>query len=152
MIDSLNQKLVVLAEPQAAVDDASVTVAALDTEGFAHVDIYLILGATDIALTALDLTESDASGSGFAAIAGADFNGGTLGDGTTAALPTSTSDNEIFAFHVNCTGGRKRYIKPAVAIGNGSVGAYVTVLAILSRAQQTPFTAADRGLQAEIYV
>ena len=55
-------KIVSITPPAAIVDNASFTTAAVDTIGFGKVAIVFSLGATDIAMTALKLQESDDSG------------------------------------------------------------------------------------------
>ena len=51
-----NVKLVNLTPPAAIVDDASFTVAELDTKGWDYAQIVVQLGATDTAMTALAVT------------------------------------------------------------------------------------------------
>ena len=96
------------------------------------------LGSTDVALTALKLQESD-DNSTWSDIAGLDYSI------SPATLPTASDDNHLFSFDVDLR-GRKRYLKPVITVGNGTNGAYVTVQAELSRAEQTPHDAASRGL------
>lgn len=143
MIDVLNQKTVVLTQPAAIIDDAAVTVAALDAAGVGFVTFEVLLGATDIALTVCKLTESD-DDSSYSDVPGADFSV------LPATLPSATDDNKVFAVQVNML-GRKRYLKMAVTVGNGSAGGFVAVLARLSRMQITPSTATDRGYGKELF-
>ena len=143
MIHSLQQKKVVLLEPQAIINNTSPSIITIDTAGFSWLDIDVLLGATDIALTALKLQESDTD-SGYADIAGANFSTGTQSDGSAAALPTATDDNKIFGFSLDLR-GRKRWIKVVATVGNGVSGAFLAVLAILSRAEQVPNSKTARG-------
>lgn len=152
MIESLNLKIVPVIEPAIIVDNTTETTVVVDTINFARADIVVMLGATDIALTAFNLSESDLPGSGFAAVPGADFATGTQPDGTAATLPSATADNSIYSFGVQLTGGRKRYLKVNITIGAGSAGAYMAAIAILSRPQQMPFTMAQRGYAGQILV
>lgn len=143
MIDTQALKIVNLTPPAAIVNNAGFTVAALDTKGFDYVDFYVILGATDIAVATMKLTSSDASGSGYT-----DFVGSRYGTDGSNTLPSATDDNHIFAWHVDLK-GKQRYWKPALTAGSGSTGTYACIIAVLSRAQQAPYTASDRGLAEE---
>lgn len=144
MIHDQYQKLVNLTPPAAIVNNASLTVAALDTLGWDYAQIDVILGATDIALTALKLTESD-DNSSYTDVPLSIYGTSNNSGGSASTLPAATDDNGIFGWHVQLTGQRKRYLKAVVTIGNGSTGAFANVLGILSRAQQAPNTMAKRG-------
>jgi hypothetical protein len=139
-----NCKFVQLTPPGVIVDDASYTTAALDTAGFGYCAILVCLGATDIAMAALKLQQSDASGSGFADITGA------VG-GTDFTLPTSTDDNKIVAFFVDLR-GKKRYLDVVATAGNGSAGTYTSIVAILAEGSITPDDITERGLVAQVLV
>jgi hypothetical protein len=138
-------KYVLVTPPAAIVDNASFTTAAVDTKGFAHCQFLVMIGATDIALTALKIQESDASGSGYADVTGLIYGTSTDPSGATVALPSATDDNKVYAFDVHCGRGRKRYLDAVVTIGDGTVGGFVTVLAILSKAAKRPSTNAEKG-------
>jgi len=58
-----NTKLVSITPPAAIVDNASYTTASIDTQGWDYLQVVVYLGATDIAMTALKLQESDTDGS-----------------------------------------------------------------------------------------
>ncbi len=95
-------------------------------------------------MTALTITESDTSGSGHAAVTGLVWGTSTNLDGSTSALPSSTDDNTFQIADIDLR-GRKRYIDVTATVGNGTAGAFVTILGILSRASQTPRTISDVG-------
>lgn len=149
MIDAQNQRVLVPKFPGILIDNAAVTITAVDTQylgvKYDYVEFLLILGATDIALTVVKLTESDDDSSY------SDVSGTTFGAGTAPALPTATDDNKIWAIRVDAR-HRKRYLKLAVTVGDGTVGGYVVVVALLSRAKETPNTATKRGLAAELNI
>ena len=144
-------KVVNLTPPGALVDDASLTVAELDTIGYNYLTIMLVLGATDIACSACKLTESDTTGTGHADISGADFDGDTESDGTTAALPSATDDDGVFAWELDLK-SRERYIDATITVGDGTAGGYYSVVAILSRAKESPVTPTQRGLAGVLRV
>jgi hypothetical protein len=110
-------------DPQAILDNTSPTTRAFDTLGMAYVTLVVYIGATDIAMAALSLTESDAltdantlnSGT---AISGSDFS-------VSSALPTDAADNTFVLIKVPIRGGRKRYIDATITAGNGSLGSYI---------------------------
>ena len=145
MVHAQRSKIVLLTPPAILVDNASLTVAELDTIGWDHAMIYLIMGATDIAMTALAVTESDTTGSGHANVTGLIYATSTNTDGDTSALPTATDDDTIFGFDINLT-GRTRFLDLTATVADGSVGGYYVVIAVLSRGDESPQTAAEQGL------
>ena len=118
--------------PAAIIDDASATTVEIDTLGSSFLTVVVQLGATDIALTALKLTESDSAGSGHADVTNATFDGGTDTKGGTLALPSATDDNQVCVFQVDLR-GRKRYFDIVATFGNGTAGGFISATAILSR-------------------
>jgi len=118
--------------PAAILDNTSATTVEIDTKGASYLTVAVTLGATDIAVTALKLTQSDTAGSGHADLSGADFDGGTDIDGNTLVLPSSTDDDQICVFQVDLR-GKKRYFDITATFGDGSVGGFVSAVAILSR-------------------
>ena len=153
MIQAMDTKVVAITPPQAIVDNASWVTASVDRKGYDWIDVYVHLGATDIAMAALKLQESDDDGVGdaYTDVAGANFATGTLSDGTSAALPSATDDNGWFTFRVD---GRKvtRYLDLVATAGDGVVGTFLTAFAVLSRAAESPDTMAGRGQTGEIIV
>jgi hypothetical protein len=139
-----NTKFVQLTPPAAIVDNASYTVAELDTKGWDYCTIVCCLGATDIAMVALTVTESDSAGSGHANVTGLIMGTSTNIDGSTSALPVSTDDNTIQLFEIDLR-GRKRYLDMTATAGDGSAGTFMSVLAILSKAAEAPTSIAERG-------
>lgn len=144
MIRSQTQKVVGITPPAAIVDNASFTTAEIDTFGFDYVTIYGYLGATDIAMTALKVTESDTAGSGHADVTGLVFGTSTNTAGTTSTLPSATDDNKFFAFEIDMR-GRKRYLDVTATMGDGTVGGFLALWAVLERAEAGPDSATDRG-------
>jgi hypothetical protein len=143
MIHAQNTKWVSVTPPAAIVDNASLTTASIDTLGYEYLEVFVYLGATDIAMTALKLQESDTDGS-YADVTGLVYGTSVSIAGTTAALPTATDDNKCFKFEVDLR-GRKRYFDLVATCGDGSTGTFATAFALLSRATDTPVTAAERG-------
>lgn len=136
-------KFVSVTPPAAIVDNASLTTASIDTSGWDFLDVYVYLGATDIAMTALKLQTSDTDGS-YADLTGAVY--GTSSDiaGSTSALPSATDDNKCFKFEVDLR-GKKRYFDLVATCGDGAAGTYITAFAILSRGEAPTLTASGRG-------
>lgn len=150
MIHAQNSKAFIVTPPAAIIDNAAVVTNVIDTLGFDHCLILVIIGAIDIDMTVLKVQEADAKSSSTALTSGADVTGLVYGtstniDGSTSALPTGASaDNTIFAFDIDLR-ARKRYLDVAATCGDGAAGTYVTIVALLSRAEQAPTTAAGRG-------
>lgn len=131
--------------PAAIVDNASLTTATIDTLGFAYCRVLVYLGATDIAMTALKIQESDDSGmSGAADVTGLVYGTSTDIAGSTSALPSATDDNKCFAFEIELK-GRKRYLDLVATCGDGAAGTFAIAFALLSRASDVPVTKTERG-------
>jgi hypothetical protein len=139
-----NVKVVNVTPPAAIVDNASFTTNTIDTAGFGKLAVYFSLGATDIAMAALKLQESDDSGMSGAA----DITGCVYGATGAPALPTATDDNKVFGFFVNLA-GRDRYIDVVATAGDGSAGTFGACTAILYNGDPIN-DATERGLAANI--
>lgn len=145
MISQFAEKIVLLTPPAAKVNNGAFTVAYVDTLGFDYVVFDVILGAVDIGITVLKLTESDVSGSGYTDIVGSRYGTDNNDTGAVSVVPDSGDSNEMFSLFVDLRGGRKRYIQPAITIGSGSTGGYAVVTARLGKPEITPYTAAGTG-------
>lgn len=153
MVSVMDQKVQLITAPGAIVDNASLTTTSIDTKGWDWLTVLIILGATDIAMAALKLQTSDTDSS-YADLDGADFNGDTMSDGNAAALPAAsgaTGDNTIHAIQVNLK-GKKRFFDLVATGGDGTSGAYIMAVAILSRGETAPSTFAGRGFAQELLV
>jgi hypothetical protein len=154
MINSMTQKMVLITSPGAIVDNASLTTTAIDTAGWDVLDVFVIIGATDIAMAALKLQTSDDDGNAdaYADLANANFATGTMPNGVAAVLPAAsgaTGDNTIH--HINVVlNGKERYFDLVATGGDGSAGAYIMAFAILSRGKESPNTFAERGFAQEL--
>ena len=145
MVSIQNTKFVNLIPPVAIKDNTAWVTTEVDTLGYDYATFIVNLGASDIAVAALKLTESDTSGSGFADVTGAIYGTSATIAGSTSALPTATDDDDIFVIEVDLRGGRKRYMDVSATAGNGTTGTYASGICILSRATNVPQTAAERG-------
>lgn len=141
-----NIKYVSVTPPGAILDNASATTDEIDTLGFDYLNIVCQVGATDIAMTALKVTESDTSGSGHADVTGLIFGTSKDIDGNTSALPSATNDNGFFVFEIDLR-GRKRYIDLVATMGDGTAGGYFHALGLLSRGDTSPTTEATMNAQ-----
>ncbi len=132
-----NNKYVAITPPAAIVDNAAFTTAAVDTKGFKHLTIVAQFGALDIAPASASIRHSDASNMGSPA---------TLATGGTdfALATASDSDNLFHVFEIDLL-GKKRYIDFEITGGDGTSGTYLSVLAILSRPEESPNSATERG-------
>jgi len=137
--------------PAAIVDDASFTTAEIDTLGYNYATIIFNLGATDIAMAALKVQESDVSGSGFADITGADLSSATDIDGVATALPSATDDNNVIVIQLDLR-GRKRYLDLVATAGNGSAGTFGSAVCVLSQADVAPESVSAAGCETLVRV
>ena len=133
--------------PPAAInaDTTSIDFTEVDTKGFDYANIFVSLGATDIAIGDMTVTEGDTSASGHADVTGLIFNTSTNTDGDTSTFPSATDDNKVFEFQIDLR-YRKRYLDMTLAFADGTNGGYVSVLTVLSRADEPPFTSTERGV------
>jgi hypothetical protein len=137
-------KKVFVSPPAALLDNTSAATTVIDTKGFDYVSIDCLIGATDIAVTALKVQESDTL-SGSDLENGADIVGTRVGTdanlaGSTSSLPSATDDNKIVTFEIDCRAGRKRYLDLVA-----TVGGYFAAIATLSKAEAAPTTATEKG-------
>ena len=137
-------KLAIVISPAALKDNAAWTTNEIDTLGWDYLQIVFIMGATDIAVALLKVTDSDTSGSGFTDVTGLIMGTSTNTDGSTSALLSASDDNKIQLFEIDLR-GRKRYIDLSATAGDGTAGTYAAAIAILSRAKDAPVTATERG-------
>lgn len=146
MNEQQDTKLVALTPPAAIVDNSGYTTAALDCKGWDHATIVVLLGATDIAMAALKVQESDdnASADDYDDVPGLNTDGDTNIDGDASTLPSATDDNKFVVFEVDMR-GRKRYLDLVATAGDGTAGTYLTAFAILSRGKPAPTTISERG-------
>lgn len=144
MIELQKNKILAITPPGAIVDDAAFTTAAIDAQGWDYAVIYVLFGAMDIAMAALKLQESEASGSGFADVTGGDFS-------VSGTLPSATADNTFVAIFVDLR-ARKRYLDLVATGGDGTAGTYLTAFVLLGRGAIDPVSAADRGLAQQLFV
>lgn len=138
-------KLVSITPPAAIKDNASWTTAEIDTKDWDWMRIVCYLGATDIAVAALTVTESDTSGSGHSNVTGLIMGTSTNIDGSTSALPSATDDNKFQVFEIDLR-NRKRYIDITATAGDGTSGTFMAIWGELYRSKApVPITASDRG-------
>jgi len=144
-------KFVQVIAPVAIVDNASWTTVEIDTLDYDYATIIFNLGATDIAMVALEVHQSDTAGSGHALIAGADADGGTDIDGNTAALPSATDDGTVVVFQIDLK-GKKRYLDLIATAGDGAAGTFASAVAVLTKAAVAPESVSDAGCETLIRV
>jgi len=139
MIEITATKKVQSVFPQARINNAAVTCTAIDRRGFDYAVVRVAIGATDVGFTTFKLQESD-DNSTWTDIVGADYSVSPL------TLPASGNGNTLWEWQVDLRGARKRYLRPALTVGNGTSGAFVTAEAELFRAEQAPYSATTQGL------
>lgn len=154
MITATQQKIVPIIFP-AAIDDADDPIGAygdanpvsVDTLGFSRCDIYFVVGATDIAMTALGVYQGPAAASGaddatYSAITGLQASGSS-GDGR---LPQAGDGNKVFHFGIDLR-DKERFLALDATAGNGTAGTFSAAWAVLSRGDEEPTDDADRGIE-----
>jgi hypothetical protein len=144
IVNPLNFKLVSITPPAAISDNATLTTAEIDTQGWAHLEVIVYLGATDIAMAALSVTQSDTSGSGHESITGLVWGTSTNIDGSTSALPSATDDNLFQVAQIDLR-GKKRFIDVTATTGDGAAGSFVTILGRLTCPQVSPASSSEAG-------
>ncbi len=144
MIHATACKVLNSTPPAAILDDTSAVFTEIDTAGFDYATINVALGATDIGITALTVTESATAGSGHANVTGLIWGTSANTDGDTSTLPSATNDNKIFIFEIDLS-KRKRYLDCTITFDDGTVGGFVAAQTHLFKAAFLPVTAAERG-------
>ena len=143
-------------QPQVINTAGAVTTTEIDTLGYGYLELALMMGATDAALSTCKLSESDTTGqtTNGADITGLIFGTSTNSAGSTSSVPSATDDNKVFLFNVDLK-GRKRFLYLQIVVGAGTNGAYLAALARLSRGSTAPKSAAtynaSQVLQAPAY-
>lgn len=131
------------------LDNATATSYVIDTAGVDYVNIDVVIGTTDVALTALKVQESDVATNSTTLDTGADITGLVYGASGAAALPTDTDDNKIFSFEIN-TQGRKRYLQLVAVAGNGTTGVAIAAHYNANKVANQPLTNAGKGIAAAL--
>lgn len=137
------------------LDAATAVSYVIDTAGVDFVNIDCIIGATDIAMTALKVQESDVRTDGVTLSSPSDVTGLIYGTSlnpetdTVAPLPTATDDNKVFSFFVN-TQGRKRYLQLVATAGNGTVGVAIAAVYNAGKVSNIDLSASGRGIAANL--
>jgi hypothetical protein len=145
MIGQNAAKWGIVAAPAAIVDNASLTTNVIDTLGYDRLEVILVLGALDIAVTAFSLQESNVKASDTALTSGTDITGAV--GGTDFTLPIATDDSKIGVIDLNMVSApRKRYIDVTATLGDGAAGTYSTIIFRLSKGHVDPISASDAGL------
>jgi hypothetical protein len=152
----ITHKLVRVVSPAAIVDNASLTCQVVDTQGFRYARYVFYFGAMDIAAAALKIQEADAKSSATALTSGADITGAVYGTstndaGSTSTLPSATADDTFVTVEIDLR-GRKRYLNPVATMGDGAAGTFVAAWCELYRGENTPTTAAGKGVGQNLRV
>ncbi len=148
-------KIVPLIFPQVITDDddpvgayGDANPVSVDTLGFSRADVYVIIGATDIAVAALGVYSGTAAASGaddsnYSAVTGLQASGAS-GDGR---LPTATDDNKVFHFGLDLRNDDiKQYLALDATAGNGTAGTYFAAFVVLSNAEESPNSDTEKGI------
>ena len=145
MIEVQNTKIGILTPPQIKNNGDFDTNTYLDTQGYNHLRVLFITGVITASApigstaetTAPLVEECDTTGGSYTAVPG-------------AALADAIADSEdglLFAIDIDLTKSHKRYMQvQAPHVGDGTPGAALCIIGILSRAEIGPANAAGMGL------
>lgn len=117
----------------------TVTDTEVDTLGFDYLTVIVQLGNVAANMTTLKLQESDSSGASEADFTGSAFTAPTAAGG----------DNDVLVAFVDLR-KRKRYISIVATAGAGAT--LISAIGILSRAEVTPTSATERGVDEQLIV
>jgi hypothetical protein len=132
------------------IDNATASSFVIDTAGVDFVNIDVIIGATDIALTTLKVQESDVATNSTTLSSPTDISALVYGaNGST--LPSATDDNKIFSFEIN-TQGLKRYLQLVAVAGNGTTGVAIAAKYNCGKVANQSLDAAGKGVAAVLNV
>jgi len=132
------------------LDNATATSYVIDTAGVDYVNIDVIIGTTDIAMTTLKVQESDTKTDATTLSSGADITGLVYG-ANGSSLPSATDDNKIFSFEIN-TQGRKRYLQLVAVAGNGTTGVALAAQYNAGKIGNQSLDATGKGVAAVLNV
>ena len=146
--EAQNTKKILLLPPQLKDNGDFAGNTYVDVSGWGYAEFIMLIGTLDAAVgstaegNAVKLEECDTAG-------------GTYTDVTDAALADAigaTEDDSLFQIDVNLTDKtHKKYMRVnAPHAGDGTNGANMAILCILSKPQIAPATAAERGLAEHI--
>ncbi len=147
MIEVQNQKIAILTPPQIKDNGDLAGNTYVDTAGWNHLRVLFIIGTLDIGLgstaegTAPFIEECDTTGGGYTAVT----------DAALADAIGALEDDKLFAIDIDLTKSHKRYMQVnAPHAGDGTNGVNAAIIAILSRPEIGPMTAAQMGLAEHI--
>lgn len=146
MVPAFHKVFVGVTPPGAIKDNAAWTTAEVDSVDSSlgkasYLEFWVYLGATDIAMAAFKLQESDTSGSGFADVSGADFSV------SPATLPSATDDDKAYLITVDLRNpSRKRYYDLSITAGDGAAGTYAAAWAFRVYTVLQPTSASTLGV------
>jgi hypothetical protein len=146
----LQHTKVAAAIPPAAIKDnaafSSLVIDRQDFPGMSYGEFHICLGATDVALSALKVQESDAK-------TDATTLGGTPSDVLDlTSKPAAGDDNEVWIVGIDFSKSRQRYFQLQGTAGDGTNGTYLSAHFIGERTTEAGTTAAKRGAGYVEYV
>lgn len=136
MIDMQNVKFQKMIVP-VSINAGSATDVEVDTRGYDYLTVIIQLGDVPANMTTIKLQESDSSGSGEADFTGSAFTAPTAAGG----------DSDVLIAFIDLR-RRKRYISLVATAGAGNT--FISAIGILSRAEVTPTSATERGIDEQI--
>ncbi len=135
-------KLVQLTPPQIKDNGAFTGNTYIDTSGWNKLRIAFIVGTLDIAVgstsaaTAPYVEECDTTGGAYTAVT----------DGALSAVIGAGDDGKNYAIDIDLKKTHKRYMQVnAPTAGDGTNGANMCIIALLSRPANSPISAAEQG-------
>jgi len=149
MIDIQTMKTCILTPPQIENNGDFTTNTYLDTQGWNHLRVLLITGVITAGApigstaegTAPLVEECDTTGGSYTAVSGA----------ALADAIADTEDGLLFAIDIDLAKSHKRYMRvQAPHVGDGTPGAALAIIGILSRPEIVPDSAAKMGLTEHI--
>ena len=149
MIEIQNTKVGIMLPPQVKNNDDFDSNTYIDTAGFGHLRILFITGV----ITASSPIGSTAEGTA-PLVEECDTVGGSYTVVTDAALADAIADDEdskIFAIDITLIRSHKRYMRvQAPHSGDGTPGAALAIIGILSKPEIGPVNAGGQGLEEHI--
>jgi hypothetical protein len=131
--------------PAAIKNNAAFTSQVIDAADADYVEWHAMVGATDIAMAAFKVMESDTK-------TDATTLGGTPAQVHDVAVkPGADDDNKVWIIGVTCRSPRKRYLQLQATAGNGTAGTYLAASAVIRKSGVRSSLAADRGAAVAEY-
>lgn len=131
----------VLAGAPASVGTGSITPIEVDARGYNNARFVIAVGASTANFSVCKIQSATTSGGSFTDVSGASIASGVI----------DTDDSQVYAIEVDLTDRNIGQFLQIVLTEDGTGSADVSVICVLDEPNESPTTAAERGLASETF-